>query len=72
MTADPLLQALANNGGPTLTHQLQAGSPALGAGNNLAQLASDQRGPGFARSTAGKTDIGAFQTGDGIFYNGLE
>jgi hypothetical protein len=72
LTADPLLNALANNGGPTLTHAPVAGSPAIHAGNNLLHLSSDQRGPGFARSTAGKTDIGAFQTGDGIFYSGFD
>jgi len=72
LTADPLLGALANNGGPTQTRALLNGSPAIGTGNNLAHLASDQRGPGFARSTAGKTDIGAFQTGDGIFYGGFD
>ena len=72
LTGDPLLGALANNGGPTLTRALLNGSPAIGTGNNLAHLASDHRGPGFARSTAGKTDIGAFQTGDGIFYGGFD
>lgn len=72
LTADPILAALTNNGGPTLTHALLGGSPALGTGNNLAHLPSDQRGPGFARSTAGMTDIGAFQSGDGIFYSGFE
>lgn len=71
-TGDPMLVALADNGGPTLTHALPMGGPAFGTGNNLARLASDQRGAGFARSTAAATDIGAFQTGDGFFFSGFE
>lgn len=72
LRADALLGALADNGVPTLTHALPSGGPAYGSGNNLLHLASDQRGSGFARSTAGATDIGAFQTGDGIFSSGFE
>ncbi|WP_379989234.1 choice-of-anchor Q domain-containing protein [Dokdonella soli] len=72
LTADPLLAALANNGGSTMTHSLLIGSPAIGAGNNTSRLPSDQRGPGFARMTREKTDIGAFQTGDGIFASGFD
>jgi hypothetical protein len=72
LTADPMLAALANNGGPTMTHSLPIGSPAIGTGNNTSRLPSDQRGPGFARMTGEKTDIGAFQTGDGIFAGGFE
>jgi hypothetical protein len=33
---------------------------------------SDQRGPGFARTFEGKTDIGAFQTGDAVFVSGFD
>ena len=33
ISADPLLGALADNGGPVLTHGLMAGSPAIDAGN---------------------------------------
>lgn len=72
LTGDPMLGPLANNGGPTLTRTLLNGSPAIGTGNNLANLASDQRGPGFGRVTYGQTDIGAFQTGDGIFRDGFQ
>jgi hypothetical protein len=72
LTSNPALGALADNGGPTLTHALFAGSPAIGAGGNPLGLASDQRGPGFSRVFAGFVDIGAFQTGDAIFANGLE
>jgi len=58
---DPRLQALADNGGPTRTRALSAGSPALDTGNNLAALASDQRGPGFPRVLGAAADIGAFE-----------
>jgi uncharacterized repeat protein (TIGR01451 family) len=70
--ADARLAALGNNGGPTQTHALLAGSVALDAGDNTtatnAGLTTDQRGPGFARSTDGPdadatatVDIGAFE-----------
>lgn len=72
LTADPKLQPLADNGGPTRTHALGPGSPAIASGNNAARLASDQRGPGYARMTGRKTDIGAFQSGDGIFACGAD
>ena len=70
------LGPLADNGGPTLTHALLAGSPALDAGNN-AFVASptfsgppftDQRGAGFNRIIDGpdgdataSVDAGAFE-----------
>lgn len=57
--ADPLLQPLGANGGPTRTRALSAGSPALDAGNNVAALGTDQRG--FARTIGAGTDIGAFE-----------
>src|SRR5207253_10520778 len=58
---DVRLGPLADNGGPTKTHQLLAGSRAGGAGSNPEFLATDQRGPGFPRSVQGFTDIGAVQ-----------
>src|SRR5262249_11070242 len=66
---DPKLGPLQNNGGPTFTHALLIGSPAIDAGTNFNGLTTDQRGPGFARtvdisaiSNAGDgTDIGAFE-----------
>jgi hypothetical protein len=72
LTSDPKLVALADNGGPTQTHALGALSPAIGAGSNPLNLTSDQRGPGFSRVFARFVDIGAFQTGDAIFANGLD
>ena len=59
----PLLAALANNGGPTQTHALQAGSPAINAGPTTGTIpATDQRGAGFARVLNGQADIGAFES----------
>jgi predicted outer membrane repeat protein len=58
---DPLLDTLANNGGPTQTVALKAGSPAINPGSNPAALAFDQRGSGFARVVGGQADIGAFE-----------
>jgi hypothetical protein len=64
--ADPLLATagLANNGGPTDTIALQAGSPALGAGGNPEHVLTDQRGA--ARSGISGTDIGAYQSGPAV------
>jgi hypothetical protein len=55
------LQPLANNGGPTQTIALGAGSPALNAGSNPADLLTDQRGTGFVRVSGAAADIGAFE-----------
>ncbi len=54
---DPLLGPLRNNGGPTLTHALLTGSPAISAGDT--DLTTDQRG--IARPQGGTDDIGAFE-----------
>ena len=68
-TADPGLQPLAYNGGPTRTHALRLDSVAIDAGNNASDLPSDQRGGGFARVVGAAADIGAFEfdarAGDG-------
>ena len=60
---------LADNGGPTFTHALVAGSPAIDAGNNAdaiivpegTPLETDQRGIGFDRIINAIVDIGAFE-----------
>lgn len=59
---DARLAPLAYNGGHTLTHLLLADSPALGAGSNLLDLTTDQRGGLFERSRTAGVDIGAFQS----------
>jgi hypothetical protein len=64
ITADPLLGALANNGGSTQTLALLTGSPAIDAGDNTlvpAGVMFDQRGLGFARIVGAAVDIGAFE-----------
>jgi len=58
---DPMLGPLQDNGGPTLTHALLSGSPAIDAGNNAYATDFDQRGPGFPRIVNGIIDIGAFE-----------
>ncbi len=58
---NPLLGPLQNNGGLTETMALLPGSPAINAGSNSANLATDQRGPSFARIGFGAPDIGAFE-----------
>ncbi|MGO9917427.1 MAG: Ig-like domain repeat protein, partial [Isosphaeraceae bacterium] len=66
------LGILANNGGPTQTIALLAGSPAIDAGSvALAvdpttgqSLTYDQRGIGYPRIVAGTVDIGAYEGPD--------
>ncbi|AIE75095.1 MULTISPECIES: S-layer family protein [unclassified Synechocystis] len=54
---NPLLGPLQNNVGPTPTHALLPGSPAIGAGNTT--LTTDQRG--ISRPQGTNDDIGAFE-----------
>ena len=61
---DPKLGLLADNGGPTPTHALRDGSPAIDAGSNDAGPALDQRGGDRppAGGSAGETrDVGAYE-----------
>jgi hypothetical protein len=57
---DPLLGPLEDNGGPTDTHSLLAGSPAISAGNLPSCTAVDQRGA--TRGSDGACDIGAYES----------
>ena len=57
VVANALLGPLADNGGPTLTHALLAGSPAIDAAGAGACPVTDQRG--VARDAA--CDVGAFE-----------
>lgn len=58
---DPLLEPLADNGGPTLTHALAKGSPAKESGDNTDGLTTDQRGAGFPRVLGAAADVGAVE-----------
>lgn len=58
---DPLLEPLNLNGGPTRTHALREGSPAIDGGSNPNGLASDQRGANYPRVYGAAADIGAFE-----------
>jgi hypothetical protein len=65
--ADPKLDTLKNNGGPTETHGLLIGSSAINRGNNTqaldtdnaTPLANDQRGIGYPRISNGGSDSSA-------------
>jgi len=57
INTNPMLGLLQNNGGPTFTHALLVGSPAIDAG----RPEFDQRGPEFNRVVNGRIDIGAFE-----------
>src|SRR5205823_2410397 len=63
INTDPLLGPLQNNGGPTFTHALLPGSPAIDAGdpNFTPPPFFDQRGPGFDRVVNGRIDKGSFE-----------
>lgn len=56
---DPKLGPLQNNGGPTSTHALLPGSPAIDAGDDAKCPATDQRG--VSRPQGQGCDIGAFE-----------
>src|SRR5438477_1059179 len=67
INTDPMLGPLQDNGGPTFTHALLSGSPAIDSGDPSFDpnafrppLLYDQRGDGFARVND-HIDIGAFE-----------
>ncbi len=57
---NPLLGPLADNGGPTFTHALLPGSPAIDSGDGTQCPATDQRG--VDRPQAAGCDIGALES----------
>src|SRR5207248_557682 len=67
INTDPLLGPLQNNGGPTFTHGLLTGSPAINAGdpNFTPPPLYDQRGPGYDRVFNGRIDIGSLEVQPG-------
>jgi CSLREA domain-containing protein len=72
---DPRLGPLQDNGGPTPTHALLPGSPAVEAGGACfdplgAPLRTDQRG--IARPQGAFCDLGAFELEDVVFVDDFE
>jgi len=70
-SGDPKLGALKNNGGPTFTQALLAGSPAIDAGDDAVlttpfNITTDQRGFGFPRKSCAHVDIGAYEGAAGV------
>jgi hypothetical protein len=63
INTDPMLGPLQDNGGPTFTHELLPGSPAIDTGDPsfTPPPLFDQRGPGFDRVVNGRIDIGSFE-----------
>src|SRR6056297_1954929 len=59
ISADPLLQDLAENGGSTWTCALGEGSSAIDAGTTIADISTDQRGVDRPQGTS--FDIGAYE-----------
>jgi len=61
INTDPMLGPLQDNGGPTFTHALLPGSPAINAGdpNFTPPPVNDQRG--FPRVANGRIDKGSFE-----------
>jgi beta-glucanase (GH16 family) len=56
---DPVIGPLGDNGGPTWTHALQAGSPAIDAADDAVCPATDQRGVPRPQGTA--CDVGSYE-----------
>ena len=63
INTDSMLGRLQDNGGPTFTHALLLGSPAIDTGdpNFTPPPFFDQRGPGFDRVVNGRIDKGSFE-----------
>ena len=63
INTDPVLGPLQDNGGPTFTHALLPGSPAINAGDPgfTPPPFYDQRGPGFDRLVNGRIDVGSLE-----------
>ncbi len=59
INGNALIGLLSNNGGPTLTHALLTGSPAIDAGDDAACSATDQRG--VTRPQGAHCDIGSYE-----------
>ena len=71
INTDPMLGPLQDNGGPTFTHALLPGSPAIDAGKDFGAATTDQRGSGFAR-TFDSASIANANGGDGTDIGSYE
>jgi CSLREA domain-containing protein len=69
VSGDPLLESLADNGGPTWTMALGCGSPAINTGDDATCEATDQRGVSRLQGT--HCDIGAYESDVGFSVNSL-
>ena len=67
INTDPMLGPLQDNGGPTFTHALLPGSPAIDAGDPKFTPPPyyDQRGPDFWRVRNSRIDNGSFEVQTG-------
>ena len=63
INTDPMLGPLQDNGGPTFTHALLPGSPAIDTGDPAFTPPPnfDQRGPAFQRVSGSRIDIGSLE-----------
>ena len=71
INTDPMLGPLQDNGGPTFTHALLTGSPAIDAGKTSQPATRDQRGAGFVR-TFDNASIANANGGDGTDIGAYE
>ena len=75
VTTNPLLGPLADNGGPTMTHALLPGSPAIDTADPLATEMVDQRGlprpQDFDGDGTPEHDIGAFEVNPVTLSGGM-
>lgn len=64
-SVNPYVGLLANNGGPTQTHALMSGSPAIdripGAGGCSVNISTDQRGISRPQPSGSMCDVGAYE-----------
>ncbi len=75
VSCNPMLAALADNGGPTQTMALQTGSCAINAASAIPSDTTEQRGYSRPATPTTNADIGAYEVGanpDVIFANGFE
>lgn len=70
ITADPAIEPLADNGGPTMTHALMSSSPAIDAATGECAIMTDQRGALRPFPPGGDCDLGAYEFGEMVPTSG--